>query len=170
MKKGLLNIILIVLAVTNIVLTAIIVFAVVPAMNGTTDLVNKIASAIDLEKEGKDQQTDTISIDDIKIYDFSSKITVVLKDSTASKTRYAQFGVTLTLNKTDENYSKYSGSLAGKETLMKSTINSIVSKYTTEELQNNQKAILEEITMAFREMFNNSTFIYETSFSEIIFQ
>lgn len=170
MKKGLLNIILLVLALTNIVLSAIIVFAVVPAMNSTADLVTKVASAIDLEKEGMDQTSDTISIDDIEIYDFSSKITVVLKDSTTTKTKYAQFGVTLTLDTTDSDYSKYSSGLAEKETLMKSTINSVVSKYTTSELQNNQQAILEEITLALRELYNNSTFIYETSFSEIIFQ
>ena len=51
MKKGLINLILLVLVVTNVVLTAILVFAVVPAMNSTTDLVAKVAQAIDLEKE-----------------------------------------------------------------------------------------------------------------------
>ena len=43
MKKGLINIIIVILSVTNIILSAIIVFAVVPAMNSTSDLVNKVA-------------------------------------------------------------------------------------------------------------------------------
>ena len=53
MKKGLINIILLVLAITNVILTAIMVFAIVPAMNSTNNLVSKVASAIDLEKEGQ---------------------------------------------------------------------------------------------------------------------
>lgn len=50
MKKGLLNLILLVIVITNVALTAILVFAIVPAMNATSDLVNKVAQAIDLEK------------------------------------------------------------------------------------------------------------------------
>ncbi len=50
MKKGLFNIILLVLIVTNLVLTAIIGFAVVPAMKSSNAMVGKVAEAIDLEK------------------------------------------------------------------------------------------------------------------------
>ena len=81
MKKGLINIILLVLAVTNIVLTAIMVFAVVPAMNSANDLVSKVAAAINLEKEGQDQYTDTISIDNLVVYNFTDKVTVALNGS-----------------------------------------------------------------------------------------
>ena len=81
MKKGLINLILLVLMVTNVALTAILVFAVVPAMNSTTELVGKVAQAIDLEKELKDQKNETISIDKTDTYTFSEKMPILLKTS-----------------------------------------------------------------------------------------
>ncbi len=170
MKKGLVNLLMLVLLLTNIILTAIIVFAVVPAMNNANALVQKVSSAIDLEKEGKNQYTDDISIDDTVLYDFSSKFTVAVNSANESKIRYAQFDVTLVLNKQDETYEDYKDMLLKNENLMRPEINSIIAKYTIAELQNNQEAILEEITVALRKKFNNSTFIYKTTFSNIIYQ
>ena len=169
MKKGLINIILLVLAITNIALTAIVVFAIVPAMNDTSDLVGKVAKAIDLEKEGQDQYTDGISIDDLELYNFTDKITVALS-GTDKNVHYAQFNMTLSLNKKDESYSTYKEKLVANESLMISDISNVVSKYTTNELKNNQEAILEEITEALQARYNNTSFIYSASFVNIVFQ
>lgn len=170
MKKGLINIILVVLALTNIVLSAIIVFAVVPAMNSTTDLVSKVADAIDLEKEGQDQLSDGLSIDNINTFTFTDKLLVSLKDSGDGKSRYASFKLTLTLNKEDEAYSKYIDKLTSNEELMKSEVNKIVSKYTKYEVENNQEAISEEIVLSLRKLFNDTTFIYSAGFSDFVTQ
>ena len=167
MKKGLINIILLVLAITNIVLTAIMVFAVVPAMNSANDLVSKVSSAINLEKENQTQYTDGISIDNLIVYNFESKVTVALSGSSDDN---VQFGVTLSLDKTAEGYNDYKDRLATDETRMITTIQNVVSKYTITEIQNNQAAILEEITLKLREMYNNTMFIYDTAFVNIVFQ
>lgn len=103
MKKGLINIIIVILSVTNIILSAIIVFAVVPAMNSTTDLVNKVAQAINLEKEGNNGTSD-LTIDDIDTFTFADSMLVSLKAGDDGKTHYASFKLTLTLNKSDEAY------------------------------------------------------------------
>lgn len=170
MKKGIINIILLVLVLTNVILSAIIVFAVVPALNSANDLVGKVAEAIDLEKECNDQYSDTISIDSVVVYNFEEKVTVALKGNSDNDVHYAQFGVTLSLNKDDESYEKYKDKLSANENLMKSTITNVMRQYTTTEIQNNQEAILEEITMELRELYNNTTFIYETAFVNIVFQ
>lgn len=170
MKKGLINIILLVLAITNIVLTAIMVFAVVPAMNSANDLVSKVSSAINLEKENQDQYTDNISIDNLVVYNFESKVTVALSGSTDDNVHYAQFGVTLSLDNKAEGYNDYKDRLATDESRMITTIQNVVSKYTITEIQNNQAAILEEVTLRLREMYNNTMFIYETAFVNIVFQ
>lgn len=170
MKKGLINIILLVLAITNIVLTAIMVFAVVPAMNSANDLVSKVSSAIDLEKEGQNQYTDTISIDNLVVYNFADKVTVALNGSSDNNVHYAQFGVTLSLDKTAEGYDDYKDRLSTDEAHMNTTIQNVVSKYTISEIQNNQEAILEEVTLRLREMYNNTRFIYETAFVNLVFQ
>ncbi len=170
MKKGLLNIILLVLTLTNIILTAIMVFTIVPAMKNTNALVSDVAEAIDLEKEGNSQYTDGISIDDLVVYEFANKVTVALSGSSNNDVHYAQFGVTLSLDKKADGYDKYKDSLVTNETIMTKTIQDVVSKYTVSEIQNNQKAILQEITLKLREMYNNTRFIYETSFIGIVFQ
>lgn len=159
-----------VLAITNIVLTAIMVFAVVPAMNSANDLVSKVSSAINLEKENQTQYTDGISIDNLIVYNFESKVTVALSGSSDDNVHYAQFGVTLSLDKTAEGYNDYKDRLATDETRMITTIQNVVSKYTITEIQNNQAAILEEITLKLREMYNNTMFIYDTAFVNIVFQ
>lgn len=169
MKKGLINIIIVILSVTNIILSAIIVFAVVPAMNSTSDLVNKVAEAINLEKEGNNDASD-LTIDDIDTFTFADSMLVSLKAGDDGKTHYASFKLTLTLNKSDEAYKKYSETLKTSEELMKSKINTVVSKYTKYEVENNQQAILDEIVTELRALFNNTTFIYSAGWSEFVTQ
>ncbi|NLL92993.1 MAG: hypothetical protein GX225_02445 [Clostridiales bacterium] len=170
MKKGLINIVLLVLAVANLILSAIIVFAVVPAMNSHTELVSKVASAIDLEKGGHDQISDGLSIDSIATFTFTDKILVSLKDSGDGKSHYASFKLTLTMNKKDDDYSKYKDTLANNEELMKSEINKVISQYTKYEVENNQEAIAEEIVLKLRKLFNDTEFIYSAGFSDLVTQ
>lgn len=170
MKKGLVNIIILVLALTNIVLSAIIVFAIVPAMNNTNDLVKKVAEAIDLEKEGKDQASNTLSIDDIDTFTFTDSLLISLKQGEDGKSHYVSFKLTLTLNKKDEAYGEYVEKLAANEALMKSEINKVVSRYTKYEVENNQEVILEQIVKNLRLLFDDTTFIYSAGFSDFVTQ
>ena len=170
MKKGLINIILLVLMVTNVALTAILVFAVVPAMNSTTDLVSKVAKAIDLEKELQDQKNDTISIDKTDTYTFSDKMAIVLKQSDNGEKNFAQVQVTLTLNKEEDGYSKYKDKLSENENLMMIEVDRILSGYTAEQLSDpaiKEQAAL-EIRAALRKMFNETKFIYSVGFSSFV--
>lgn len=170
MKKGHINTIILVLSLMNIILTSIIVFAVVPAMNSTTALVKKISGAIDLEKEGQKQYTDGISIDSVKTYSFKEKMTVTLKAGDNGKSNYAQFNVVMTLNTEDEGYDKYKDKMSENEELMRSTVEDVVKKYTKTELENNRDAIEEEVAKALRKMYNDTTFIYSVSISDLITQ
>ena len=170
MKKGLINIILIILALTNVALSAIIVFAVVPAMNSTTSLVEKVAEAIELSKKDEDNRSDGLNIENIDTFTFTDKILVSLKTSDDGKSHYASFGLTLTLDKSDKSYDKYINDLAIREDLMKSEISKVVSNYTKYEVENNQAAIAEEIVKALRKLFNDTTFIYSAGFSGFVTQ
>lgn len=172
MKKGLFNIILLVLLVTNIVLSAIIVFAVVPTMMSSNDLISKVASAVDLEKEGQDQHMEDgkISIDDTDLFTFADRFTVELNAGSDGKTHVAVFKLTLTLDKSDEEYDKYKSKLTSYEELMRTKVSDIVSKYDATEVVNNKDQILEEIKEALREMYNNSTFIYSVGFGDFLTQ
>lgn len=168
MKKGLLNLILLILVITNVALTAILVFAVVPAMNATSELVSKVAEAIDLEKELKDQASESISIDKTATFTFAEKMSILLKTSDNGKQNYAQFSITLTLNKDDEAYEKYKDTLADNEQLMRTEINRVVAGYTAEQLAADKTQVTNEIRDALRNLFNETEFIYSVGFSDFV--
>jgi flagellar basal body-associated protein FliL len=170
MKKGLLNLILLVLMITNVALTAVLVFAIVPAMNATSDLVGKVAQAIDLEKELKDQKNETISIDKTATYTFSEKMPILLKTSDNGDQNFAQIQVTLTLNTEDEDYDKYEGKLKENENLMMIEVNRVLGGYTAEQLSDleTKEAATREIRDALRDLFNETEFIYSVGFSSFV--
>ena len=170
MKKGLINLILLVLMITNVALTAILVFAVVPAMNSTTELVGKVAKAIDLEKELKDQKNETISIDKTATYTFSEKMPILLKTSDNGDQNFAQIQVTLTLNTEDEAYKKYEGKLSENENLMMIEVNRVLGGYTAEQLSDAEikDQATKEIRDALRDLFNETEFIYSVGFSSFV--
>lgn len=168
MKKGLVNLIILVLVVTNVALTAILVFAIVPAMNATSDLVAKVADAIDLEKELKEQQSNTLSIDQTKLYTFEQKMSILLKPSTDGKQNYAQFQVVLVLNKEDENFSKYESQLTTYESYMRTAVNNVLAEYTAEQLSLSKTQALIEIRDALRKLFDETEFIHSVGFSDFV--
>lgn len=49
MKKNILTIIIMALTVINVILTAVVLFSAVPAMNRTNNLIKKITEVVDLE-------------------------------------------------------------------------------------------------------------------------
>ncbi|MBQ6814201.1 MAG: flagellar basal body-associated FliL family protein [Lachnospiraceae bacterium] len=169
MKKGLINLILLVLVVTNVVLTAILVFAVVPAMNAATDLIGKVAQGIDLEKELKDANSDTISIDKTETFSFAEKITIQLKTDNGQES-YAQFQLTLRLNTEDEAYSKYKDKLTANEQLMRAEVNRVVAMYTGDQLLSNTSQAATDVRDALRKLFNETEFIYDVNFSDLVIQ
>lgn len=170
MKKGIINLVLLVLVITNVALTAILVFAVVPAMNATSDLVAKVANAIDLEKELKDQQSDTLSIDQTRIYTFADKMSILLLPSKDGSQNYAQFKVVLTLNKNDEDFDEYEGQLATYEDLMRERVNTVMAGYTAEQLSTTggKNEALIEIRDSLRKLFDETEFIYSAGFSDFV--
>ena len=66
MKKNILTIIIMASCLLNLILTAVIVFAVVPTMNKTSQLVDKVATAIDLETD--EEASGDYSIDNLEPY------------------------------------------------------------------------------------------------------
>ena len=170
MKKGLLNLILLVLVITNVALTALLVFAIVPAMNSTTELVAKVARAIDLEKELQDQKNETISIDKTATFTFAEKMTILLKTSDNGDKNFAQIQVTLTLNTEDEAYPKYKDKLSEYENIMRIEVNRVLGGYNAEQLADPsvKEQAANEIRDALRDLFNETEFIYSVGFSSFV--
>lgn len=75
MKKNILTIVIMASTVTNLVLTAVMMFSIVPAMNKTNKLIDKVATVIDLETEEEEEGTQW---ENLETYDiaFESKQTI----------------------------------------------------------------------------------------------
>lgn len=167
MKKGILNFLIIILLITNIALTAIIVFAVVPAMNSSNALVKKVAEAIDLQKSvTKDEGN--VSIENMENYLFENVIRANLKPGSDGRSHYVAVKVILILDKTDEGYKKYKSKIAENEQFITSSIINILEGYTEDNIIESKQDILNEILLDLREFFNNTSFINSVSFSEFI--
>lgn len=174
MKKSLINIITLAVSVANMVLMVVLVFAIVPAMNNTNNLITKICSAIELELSNSTGfiSTDNIPIQDLAIYDLSEELRAGLKNDAAGKPHYMMFKVTISMNSKHEDYSTYgtAEAMLEREGLIRSRIFRIVSDYTIEEAQGNIAALEEATLASLKQLYNGSDFIIDVSFTDYIFQ
>lgn len=171
MKKNLISIIILALLIVNIVLTAIMMFSVTGASNQTAALVKNIATVLDLELTGGEDEQPTVAMKNTETYSFSDSMTVPLKKGEEDdKDHYCIVSITLSIDKKADGYKEYGSaeSLAAKEGLIKDEINSVFAQYTMEEARNNQEQIKKEILERVQRMFD-SKFIYNVSFSDIMF-
>lgn len=167
MKKSIINIITLVLVLTNTILTAIMVVVVIQSMNSSNALVAKVAKAIELEK-GDEEETE-LPISDTETYDPESKLTIKLKDSGDGREHYAVIFPQLKLNKKDKDYEKHSKTLDKYKGDITQCVQDVVQQYTAEELQNDPDSIREQILVQLREMFD-SDFIIGVIFSSTTIQ
>ena len=99
MKKNLMTVIILALVLVNLVLTAILAFTIIPQTRKSNQLIDKIASAIDLELEdGSSKDTAAVPVEDIEVYDIEASFTVNLSPSGDGKDHVAVFSIGLSLN------------------------------------------------------------------------
>lgn len=172
MKKNLLSVVILALLVVNIVLTSIMMFSVTSASRKTSALVTDIASIIKLDvgtpATGEAVVT-AVPIENTEVYDIADKMTIPLAKGSDGTDHYALVSVSLSLNTKDEGYKLYGATVAEKESLIKSVIIEVMSDYTVEEAQADQAALRQEILAKIQGLFD-SQFIFDVSFSDIMFQ
>jgi flagellar FliL protein len=104
MKKNLMTVITMVLCLVNLILTAVVVFAVVPEINNVNSLIAKVSEAIELDvKTGSDADgASTVSIDNQSLYKVNAgeSMNINLKDSADGSSHVAVVKVTVTMNAT----------------------------------------------------------------------
>ena len=171
MKKNLLSVIILALLVVNLALTGVMMFSTVSANKKTVALVDKIATILNMEvKEPLDTETPKeVSILDTDTYNIPDEMVITLKKGEDGMDHYAIAKVSMSIDKTDENYANLQPLVSTNESKIKSVINNTFSKYTKSEAESNQQAIADEILKQLQEMFD-STFIYEVYFTDLKFQ
>ena len=166
MKKNLMTVIILALVLVNLVLTAILAFTIIPQTRKSNQLIDKIASAIDLELEdGSSKDTAAVPVEDIEVYDIEASFTVNLSPSGDGKDHV--FSIGLSLNTKSDGYKSIgTEGLKAKETLIKNDINTIVSGYTMEQFREDEQSVKDAILEDLQEMFG-SDFIVGVSFSSV---
>ena len=163
MKKNLMTVIILALVLVNLVLTAILAFTIIPQTRKSNQLIDKIASAIDLELEdGSSKDTAAVPVEDIE-----ASFTVNLSPSGDGKDHVAVFSIGLSLNTKSDGYKSIgTEGLKAKETLIKNDINTIVSGYTMEQFREDEQSVKDAILEDLQEMFG-SDFIVGVSLSSV---
>jgi len=172
MKKSLLNILSLALGVVNLALLLVLIFAIVPAMKKTDNLITQICSVIDFELENSyGTPANSVNIDNLTTYDLDASMTYTLAPSADGSTHFAVASITLVLDTTHEDYKTYGTEekLAERVSLIKSTIRDVFKTYTREQGYGNDAAICEDILTALQGLYQ-SKFIYDVQFSELLFQ
>ena len=123
MKKNLITVIILALCVGNFILTALLLFSVLPQTKKANELVDQVCSAIDLQlNSGASSGISDIPIEDVETYALNGgeSMNMNLKIDDSDKAHYAVLKVSLSLNKESDNYSVYSPEvLATKEDIIK---------------------------------------------------
>ena len=169
MKRNLLTIIILALGILNMVLTAVIVFAVVPTTMRTNSLISKVASTIDLELEGPSTKDGKqIDIADIEVYQIPEDMTINLKnDANDDKNHYALVSVSLSINTKSEDYKVLQPTIATNQSSITEIINDEFSKYTVSTVTANKENIKAEILERLQELFK-SDFIISISVGKLV--
>ncbi len=168
MKKNLLTIVILALSLMNMVLTAVIVFTVVPTSMRTNKLIAKVASNIDLEIDSPLEKPDEVAIQDIETFQIPDDITISLKKSpNDSKAHYALVSVSFSVNTKSKDYETLNPMIASNIDPLKEIISDEFSKYTVDDVTDNKEKIKEEILKRVQEKFQ-SDFIISVSVGKLV--
>ena len=172
MKKGMINFVILALVLVNLVLSVILVFTFVPAVNKTNNLVDKIAKIVDLNVSGDDSQNGTPSAEDteylqVKFNDDTSQVFTLKQDATDSKVHYLKLSVTIKLDKRQSDYKEKKSLIESTMTYLGSEIGDIVIEYTKTEASSSKKEMENRLLKALQAYYDTGA-IYEVSFPEYV--
>lgn len=168
MKKNILTIVIMASTVLNLVLTIIMVFSIVPAMNKTNKLVDKVASVIDLELEKEEDKN--YDVKDLEPFDipFENKQTINLKQGGDGESHYVILeGISVSFNKEADDYIDVSESVKAASVYVVDCVKEAISEQTIQTLNENT---VKELALAKIQEFYDSKCVVRISLLGYMFQ
>ena len=156
MKKNLISVIILALVFANFVLTALLMFTVLPETKKANQMIEAVCNAVDLElNSGAASGITNTPLDKMVSYNAkmgeSYTINLVSTDDTP---HYAVVKVSLSLSTTSENYAKYPPeNLGNYDDRIGDTIVSIIGSHTAEDMLSDIDSVKDELLRAMQEMF-----------------
>ncbi|MCR5793235.1 MAG: flagellar basal body-associated protein FliL [Lachnospiraceae bacterium] len=168
MKKNIFTVLILAICLVNLVLSAVIIFTVLPTQKRTDKLIAQVASVIDLELMG--DSTATVALEDLEQYDIASSKTMNLKIGQDGATHYAVIdGITMYINTKSDDYEKLQPTLESQQSSIMEIVGGVVSKYTYEEASGNTEEIKSEILKKLQQHFASLDFISDITLNNFIF-
>jgi flagellar FliL protein len=170
MKKNLISVLILALVLANFVLTAILMFTVMPQTKKANELIEQVCSAIDLDLNSGAVTTGTsnVPIDKQEIYKVNAgeTIPINLAKGDDGVAHYAAVGVSLVLNTESENYEKFNQDfLTSQDDSIKDDINKVIGSYTYEQFTTEQDQAREQILLDMQDIFG-SDYVIGVNFSQ----
>ena len=165
MKKNLLSVLLLVLMIVNIALSAVMMVSVTGTNKKTAELMDSIGMAMNLELYTPGTAPE-VSMSDTETHVMET-MTILLADS-GGKQSYIVFDISLLLDKTHEDYAKYSGeTISSYDTMVTDAVSQIVSNYTEEQCRASFTGdIRNEMLTSIQNMFQSKV-VYGITLSNI---
>ncbi|MCR4739634.1 MAG: flagellar basal body-associated FliL family protein [Lachnospiraceae bacterium] len=167
MKRNLILVIILALVLVDIVLTGIMMMSTMSANKRTTALIDDIATVLDLEMSPKvdGAQPAGPSLLDTETYNIEDEMVIALAHGEDGTDHYAMVSVSLSIDKTNEDYATMQPLVSASESKIKSVIIDVISAYTKDQATAQTKEIQREILTKVQELFG-SDFIYEVYFRD----
>ncbi len=177
MKKNLISVLILTLVFANFVLTAILMFTVLPQTKKANALIDKICTAIDLDlNSGAASGLGNVPVDQREEYKvnggediYTSLAPSVSEEGGKTSIHHVAVKVTLVMNKESEKYETYNQEfMAGQDTTIQNSIIRVLGSYTKEdfEQQSVKEEIQETILQDMQELFG-ADYIVAVNFSKI---
>lgn len=172
MKKNFISILILGCTLINIVLSAITMFSVVSTNQKTAAIVTEVAQILDIELGGTEteEKENDIPIENIVTYSISEEMMVELKPSADGTRHFCSVTVFFSMDSKHKDYKKYGATIGENELILKSIIGEVFQQYTMDEARANQDEISAEILKKVQAKYGDSDFVFDVSFSDIMFQ
>ncbi len=169
MKKNLITVIILAICVVNLILNILLVFVCMPSAKKTNNLIDAIASVLDLELESGNG-TPNVELEHISTFNVEAQV-VNLKEDGSGESHYVQLGLTLELDNSSKDYEALNTVLTSAQGTVFDEARNVVQNYTYEEVsqQETQEKIKEQILKNLQKKYGTQC-IYSVSFSKFTTQ
>lgn len=160
MKKNILTIVIMAATLINLILSAVLVFSVMPAMNKTSNLVDKVASVIDLEIEDANGESQSYTMNDLLPYTitYETSVKINLAQGSDTKAHYAVLdGIVVWLNQNAEDYADVNTTITQTDAYVQDIVKETIAKYTIEQID--QDKIKQEAVKKLQEKYDTKAIV-----------
>ncbi len=157
MKKNLISVLILALVFANFVLTALLIFTIIPETKKANNLIDQVCQAISLDlNSGASTSASDLPQDQIEDYalnDDGDTMTFQFATSADGSTHILVCGISLSLNNKSDGYKTYGADLSEKKNAILNDITDIVGSYTMEEFNADKSTVQNKILKTLQDKF-----------------